>query len=542
MKSLLFLSTLIILTIIPNNATKLTNSLSNPSKVSKQSYKYRATDGDITVIQSSASGDAWTPQPSLNWGADFPSSIDVTVNYTWTKQEILGFGSALTDTSAYNSQVWMNPTTYEAFLEAMWGETGLGFTVHRITLNSADYSFKSFNYDNVTDDFSLQYFDHNVTYDQQRVIPLIKSIMQKSADPIRFFASPWSPPGWIKQNGNMINSDIPCLKNDTSKGSYKQTWAQYITYWIQAFENQGIPIWGLTPQNEPLACQKEFESCYYGPDDMVDFIANHLGPTVKSQFPQLKLMAYDHNKIAAFDYVSTLYNNSASSQYFDGAALHWYDYFSSLGLDSLDGIHALRPDRFMLGTEACYLNSFTFPWRIGELYIADIFGDLNHWVSGWLQWNTVLLSGTMYPQYYGGPNHDGSTFGDPVIFEYNSTGTQRLIFQSAYYIIGHISRYARPGSYVINSTGQGVANSYADYESIRDYSLGKGANPNNLPLVAVGFVSSDNQVTVVVANPNDDSRTFKLRDIVGSKTNPGVPRAVQTTIGGHTIQTFVYNI
>jgi len=251
---------------------------------------------DVAVLQSSAAGDEWAPQAALSWGADFPAAVDVTVNRTVTHQTIMGFGAAFTDTSAYNVEVWMNPQVKEELLQAYWGPAGLGYTIGRVPINSPDYAFETFNYDNTTDDFLLRDFDHAVKYDQQRVIPFIKHAMSTSADPIKLFGSPWSPPGWFKTNDNMINCKTPCLKDDAPGGSYKATWAAYIVAWLQAFAAQGLPMWGLTPQNEPLACQTKFESCGYTPAGMAEFIGKYLGPAVKTAYPDLQIMLYDHNK------------------------------------------------------------------------------------------------------------------------------------------------------------------------------------------------------------------------------------------------------
>lgn len=103
----------------------------------------------IAVIQSSAAGDEWAPQPSLAWAADYPAPVDVTVDTGTLYQEMLGFGTAMTDTTAYNAMVFMNSSVRAEFLEALWGASGLHYSIGRVTLNSADYSFQSFNYDNV---------------------------------------------------------------------------------------------------------------------------------------------------------------------------------------------------------------------------------------------------------------------------------------------------------------------------------------------------------------------------------------------------------
>ena len=185
-----------------------------------------STNAAITVIESGSSGRKWLPLPNQTWTAGpAPPGITVAIHTSQPQQQIMGFGSCFTDTSAYNAMVFMNATVRAEFLEALWGASGLGFSVMRVHINSPDYAFQTYNFDNVTDDFALGHFDRNLSYDQQRVVPLIRAAHAVAAgwttDPIKMFGSPWSPPGWMKQNGNMINSNAVCLKEDVPAGSYK---------------------------------------------------------------------------------------------------------------------------------------------------------------------------------------------------------------------------------------------------------------------------------------------------------------------------------
>ena len=133
-----------------------------------------------------------------------------------------------------------------------------------------------------------------------------------------------------------------------------------------------------------------------------------------------------------------------------------------------------------------------------------------------------------------GPNHDGTrTFGDAVLLELNATGTERLIYQPSYYIIGHVSRYARPGSRLVPSGGRGVAASAADYDGVRAYALGQAASTD--ALLAVAFAAADGRsFAAVVANPSDAAATFDLID-AGAQ---GGARAATTTLPPHTIATY----
>ena len=237
-----------------------------------------------------------------------------------------------------------------------------------------------------------------------------------------------------------------------------------------------------------------------------------------------------------------IYGDATANRYVAGTAVHWYDYLSGkipggdggggLAFDNLDAIHELAPSKFILNTEACTLTGLVQDWRVATLYMVDIVGDLNSWTNGWMYWNSALLTGSKYPWAYGGPNHDNTTtFGDPVLFEYNATGEQRLIFQPSYYVLGHFSRFGRPGATVVAANGTGFAASAADYEAIRAYAQGKAKTANNLKLLATAFLSKDGTtIDLVVANANDSPATFTIADsAAGKEAAAAIPaKAVQT--------------
>ena len=144
-----------------------------------------------------------------------------------------------------------------------------------------------------------------------------------------------------------------------------------------------------------------------------------------------------------------------------------------------------------------------------------------------------------YPEYLGGPNHDFTrSFGDPVLFEYNATGTQRLIFLPSYYIIGHISRFAaRPGSRLVPSGGAGTAASAADYDDVRAYSLSQKDSTDFL--LSAAFVSPDGKTaSAVVANPTNSAQDFKLLD----SDAQGGARAARASLPAHSIATYTWAI
>ena len=201
----------------------------------------------------------------------------------------------------------------------------------------------------------------------------------------------------------ICSAAAPCLLDDAGGRSARATWAAYIVKWLGAMAAHGFRMWGLTPQNEPEAIQQKFESCAFAPADMADFIGGYLGPALAEQWADLHVMGYDHNRLHALTWAQALLGNASVAKYVDSFAVHWYDYAQSLGLDNLAAIRQLLgPDAPFLNTESCYLQSLVIDWRIGELYMADIFGSLNFGLGGWMGWNLVLLTGDRYPQWLGG--------------------------------------------------------------------------------------------------------------------------------------------
>ncbi len=118
-------------------------------------------------------------------------------------------------------------------------------------MNSADFSLSTYNMDNSTGDFSLSDFDMELAPDSAYVVPFALAAYARSGGALKLFFSPWSPPGWMKESGSMIDNIWPIgLKADPNIHS---AWALYFVKFVQALRSKGLPMWGLTIQNEPLS-------------------------------------------------------------------------------------------------------------------------------------------------------------------------------------------------------------------------------------------------------------------------------------------------
>jgi glucosylceramidase len=260
------------------------------------------------------------------------------------------------------------------------------------------------------------------------------------------------------------------------KPEYNQTWADYFVKYFQAYAREGIPMWGLTVQNEALATQV-WESCIYTAGEEKDFVKNYLGPTLeKAGLADVKLMIWDHNRGLMYQRAKGVYDDPEASKYVWGTAFHWYvgDHFDNVRL-----VHDAFPEKalvFTEGTEANFSADSVAEWKWGEIFGRSMMMDLNNWASGWVAWNVLL-------DEQGGPNHLGNFCMAPII---GDTRTGELTYMNSFYYLGHFSRFIRPGAKRI------VCSSNAD------------------ELLATAFLNEDGSIAAVVMNPTDRNITFQV--------------------------------
>ena len=276
--------------------------------------------------------------PTSESAAPFEVSIDSAKQF----QKILGFGGALTQSSAIVYKD-LPEKLQQDMIEAYYGKSGIGYTTGRLPIHSCDFSVDVYTFDDVTDDKTLREFDTEVKYDQELSLPLIHDALKANPE-LLFYGSPWSPPAWMKDNKDMMHGGklLP---------EYRASWAEYFAKWITAYEKQGVGIWGVTVQNEPEAAQS-WESCLYTAEETRDFVAEHLGPTLNKVHPDVKILGWDHNKDHIQEWADTLLgNNSSSAEYVDGIAFHWY---SGSCFNNVQAVSTSYPDAILLPSEACF--------------------------------------------------------------------------------------------------------------------------------------------------------------------------------------------
>ena len=418
------------------------------------------------------------------------TEVAIFINPNKTFQKYLGIGGAITDAS---SEVFatLDNDQQNKLLQSLFGKEGIGYNIIRTSIHSSDFGLGSHTYIE-EGDTDLKTF--TIEKDKKKRIPFIKRAIELIKDDLVFYASPWSPPAFMKSNKNMLYGGklLP---------EFRQSWADYYVKFIKAYEKEGIPVWGLTIQNEPMAIQR-WESCIYTADEERDFLKNYLGPTLENAgLGDKKIIVWDHNRDLISDRANTIFEDSEASKYAWGIGLHWYETWTG-GLpkyDNLKNINESFPSKNMLFTEGCaegFDSEKLHFWSNAERYGNSIINDFNSGVVGWTDWNILL-------DERGGPNHVENFCFAPI---HANTKTGELIFTPTYYYIGHFSKFIKPGAVRVSTT------------------------TSRTTIESTSFKNKDGKIITVVMNKTDSKVTYKL--IVGNSESllEIEPRAMQTII------------
>jgi glucosylceramidase len=406
-----------------------------------------------------------------DFGQPLETQVCVFVDPLVTFQTMVGIGGALTDASA-ETYAKLPEAAQKEFMTAYYdGEKGIGYNFSRTNIASCDFSSDIYAYVEAND-ADLKTF--NVAHDEKYKIPFIKGATAAAGGKLPLFVSPWSPPAWMKDNNNVLRGGKLLEK-------YKQSWANHYVKFIKTYESKGIPVWGLSVQNEPMATQS-WESCIYTAEEERDFVKMYLGPTLaKSGLQDKKLIVWDHNRDLIFQRASTMLNDPEAAKYVWGIGFHWYETWtgSAMQFNNLKLVHEAYPDKNLIFTEGC-VEKFSLDrvneWALGERYGISMLNDFNCGTVAWTDWN-VLLDET------GGPNHVGNFCFAPI---HADTRTGKLIYTNSYYYIGHFSKFIQSGAKRI------------------------AASSNRDKLQTTAYINPDGKVSVIVLNMSDDKLNYKL--------------------------------
>jgi glucosylceramidase len=397
--------------------------------------------------------------------------VSVFVDPTRVFQTFMGIGAALTDAS---SEVYakLPEAQQREFMRAYYDPVnGIGYSLARTNIHSCDFSSGSYTYVQEGDG-SLSSF--SIYHDRRFRIPFIKDAIRSAGGKLPLYASPWSPPAFMKTNNSM-------LQGGKLKPEFAQSWANYYVKFISAYEKEGIPLWGISLQNEPMATQR-WESCIYTAEEERDFLKNFLGPAMqKAGYGEKKIIVWDHNRDLMVHRANVIFSDPQAAKYAWGMGFHWYEdwsggqpMFHNVGI-----VHNTFPNLNLVFTEGCG-ERFDFvklqEWYLGERYGRSMINDFNNGTVAWTDWNILLDEN-------GGPNHAQNFCFAPV---HADTRTGKLIYTNAYYYIGHFSKFIRPGAQRVNSAA------------------------SRSQLLTTAFLNKNNSLVVVVMNTSDKAVDYNL--------------------------------
>jgi glucosylceramidase len=444
----------------------------------------------------------------------------ITIHLDQPRQTVLGFGAALTEATA--SVVSSLPASkQQEILDAYYGADGSGYTLARTHIGSCDFALAQYSYDDsTTPDPTLAKF--SIAHDKALLLPLLKRATTATAGTLKILASPWSAPGWMKDNGQMQGhgSDGRLLSQ------YYATYASYLSKYLQAYQAEGVAIWGITTQNEPVGVGGSREGMEWAPSDMNRFIRDNLAPQLKSDGLQAtQIFYFDHNKgdvgTDAVTWAKTILQDPVTNHYVAGTAVHWYGSTIHTYEAALDAINAVDPTKTILFDEGTadalgdtgYGSSspmFQYSWMKDDFYwkkdgfdwgywfasrvdhpvyepayryIRDIIVGLNHWYVGFIDWNAVLNRD-------GGPGHLRNPVPAAILVDPTVNG---IYYSPIFYILQHFSKFMRPQARVLATTVQLASNVAAtDYDGT--------PTQDGQALLATAAQNVDGSVVVVLFN------------------------------------------
>ena len=463
------------------------------------------------AYETSAASGNWQAVEQMEGTAD----IQMKLNPEKTYQTMTGFGGAFTESSSYLLNQ-LGEENRKKVIDAYFAPEGAAYSLTRTHINSSDFSLGNYAYA-PEEDMTLSNF--SIEEDMEDVIPFIKDAMATSEDGFKILASPWTAPPWMKDNKDW--------KGGKLLPRYYDTWALYFSKYIDAYKAQGIDIWGLTVENEPLGNDSNWESMEYTAEELASFVENHLGPSLEENGHQdVVLLGYDQNRDEELDhFTEAQWANETRKKYFDGTAVHWYASTYKYYPELLQMAHDRAPGKYLIQSEACVdaevphwhddawywakeATDWGWTWAPEELkadhpkyvpvyrYARDIIGSMNNWVDGWIDWNMVL-------DREGGPNWASNWCISPVIVDPDA---DEVYFTPLYYVMKHFSKYIRPGAERI------------------DFNLSDDS------IMATATTNPDGSTVVVLLNMEEVAKTVRI-ELNGVFVNvPLKAQAIQTLV------------
>lgn len=414
---------------------------------------------EIRVIVSSQDGSHSLSklEPLAFTSAAAATETLVEIHLDKPRQKILGLGASLEHATCHNLFKLPEEQREQVVEKLVDPQTGIGMNLMRICIGTSDFVEEPYyTYNDLPSgqtDPDLTGF--SIEKDRKYILPTIHLALRKNPQ-LLLFASPWSPPAWMKDSGQLgTGSLLP---------QYYPAYANYLLKFIQAYQAEGVPIHAITVQNEPQHTDARYPTTLWNAEQQRDFIRDHLGPLFQQHQIKTQIWCWDHNwnKVR---FPITILSDPQAAQYVDGTAFHHYEG----RVDAQSKLHEQFPDKPIYFTEGS-----VFAAR-GALRLADI---LRNWARSYNGW-VIMLDEHRRPNR--GPHSASAT-----CIELMDDATVRYNFD--YYMMGQFMKFIQRDATCVDST-----------------------SPDSKTFRSVAFVNPDGQKVLVVVNASQQEQPFAVQ-------------------------------
>lgn len=394
----------------------------------------------------------------------------ITVNDGTTYQKMTGFGASMTDAAAYLIYDKMSTSQRTTLMNNLFNaSSGIGLDFLRQPIGASDMSLSEYTYDDLSSGTDTSLAKFSTAHDNSYIIPVLQQALQINPN-ISVMGTPWTAPAWMKSN-NSINSGGTLNSSDYS------AYAQYLVDFIKAYQAEGIPISFLSPQNEPLNTNN-MPTMSFPASDETNFIANYLGPALKSNGFSTSILGWDHNWDVP-SYPTTIMSNATANSYTPGTAWHCYGGDAS----AMTTFHNSYPSKDIYETECSDGTWIGSNWPTGFQNTMELLiNSTRNWSKSVVRWSMAL--DTNNGPYVNTPGACSTCRG--VVTVDQSTGN--VTYNSDYYGLGQASKFVTPGAYRVDSNSFGSGN-----------------------LEDVAFKNTDGSKVLVTYNGGSSSNTFQVK-------------------------------
>lgn len=422
----------------------------------------------VAVVESSEElHEALQEKPALSFSSAHSAELTINVDDSVRYQQIDGFGASLTDSSAWLMWHKLNDAQRKSAMEMLFSPSkGIGLSVLRQPMGSSDFAaVEDYSYDDMPagqSDPKLTKF--SIDRDRAYILPLLREALALNPN-LKIIASPWSPPGWMKTSGSMIQG--------TLLPSAYAALAQYFVKYVLAYEAAGVPIYGVTPENEPLNIPGDYPGMGMSAEEQTRFVREYLGPAFREAQLKTKIMIFDHNW-DLIDFPIRVLSDSKAAQFAAGIAIHCY----GGDVSAQSELHRRFPDKDIWLTECS-----GGEWQKGKLFpqqVGLIIGAARNWAKSVVLWNLALNQEHR-------PFLGGCTTCRGVITVNDSATPATVTPTVDFTALAHASKFVKPGAYRIDSNASASGS-----------------------LENVAFANPDGSIVAIVLNSGDVGVNFNI--------------------------------